>query len=167
VAAPFYRYALHFSSDAVASANFLPNLLGTFAGAAVGGALVARFGARRAVLFAGTLQAASLALYIVLAWHPVPAMLSAKIGGEYFAGAAADTAFLAYVSTLCSREYSASQYALLSSLAALVFHTLGGAAGYGAEALGWVPFFGTCILASVPALLILGRLKDERAVLSV
>ncbi len=161
MAAPFYRYALHFSSDAVAAANFLPNLLGTFAGAAFGGLLVAKLGARRAVLAAGALQAVSLALYILLAQHPSTAMLSAKVAGEYFAGAAADTAFLAYVSTLCSRQYTASQYALLSSLAALVFHTLGGAAGYAAEALGWVPFFAACILAALPALAILLKLRER------
>ncbi len=158
-AAPFYRYALHFSSAAVAAANTVPQLIGTFAGAAAGGALVARLGARRAVLVAGTAQALSLGLYILLDRHPTGPMLAAKVGGEFLAGGAADTAFLAYVSTLCSRNYSASQYALLSSLAALVFHTLGGLSGYTEAALGWVPFFAFTMLASLPALAILGRLR--------
>lgn len=162
MAAPFYR-SLGFDSAQVGAANFAPSLLGTFGGAALGGWLVARVGARRAVLLAGTVQAASLGLYLALGAAPTVAMLFVKVGGEYFAAGAANTAFLAFVSTLCSREYSASQYALLSSLAAVAFHVLATGAGYGAEALGWMPFFAGCIILSLPALAILNK-TGSRAV---
>jgi PAT family beta-lactamase induction signal transducer AmpG len=158
-AAGFYR-ALHFSSHDVAAANFLPQLAGTLAGAAAGGWLVARLGGARALLLTGTLQALSLGLYLVLlaAGHDA-AVLSAKVGLEEFAHAAADTAFLTYLSALCSRQYSATQYALLSSLAALALHTLGGFSGFAAEALGYRDFYLATILAGFPALLILRRLS--------
>jgi PAT family beta-lactamase induction signal transducer AmpG len=157
-AAPFYHH-LGFALKAIADANFLPSLLGTFGGAACGGLLVARIGIPRAVLLTGTAQAASLGMYLALLAHPTTTMLFAKVGLEFFAWGAADAAFLAYVSSLCSRSYSATQYALLSSLAALVFHTLGGLCGYTAEALGWPLFFAATIAASLPALLIMLHLQ--------
>ncbi len=162
-AAGFYR-SLHFTSHDVAAANFLPQLAGTLAGAAAGGWLVARLGSARALLLTGTAQALSLGLYLVLlaAGHDAP-VLSAKVGLEEFAHAAADTAFLTYLSALCSREYSATQYALLSSLAALALHTLGGLSGFAAEALGYRNFYLATIAAGLPALLILQRLSRRRA----
>lgn len=155
VAASFYRHGLGLGSAAVAGANFAPPLIGVFAGAAFGGWLVARLGRTRAVLAAGLLQATSLGLYLALLAAPAPWMLYLKVGGESFAGAAADTAFLSYVSALCARAYTATQYALLSSLAALVFHSLGGAAGFLAEALGWAPFYVLTVLGGLPALALL------------
>lgn len=163
LAAPFYNYALHFTPAAVAAANFLPSWIGSFAGAAAGAVLVARLGPRLGLLAAGTLQAASLLLYVALAWHPSGAMLVVKVSGEYFAGGAADTAFLAYLSAIASRRFAAAQYALLSSLSPIVFHSIGGFAGYAQEALGWVPFYLATVLASLPALLILRRRPLEPA----
>ena len=63
--------------------------------------------------------------------------------------------FLTFISALCSASYTATQYALLSALAALAFHTLGGLSGFAAEALGYRLFFMTTMLASLPALLLL------------
>lgn len=155
-AAGFYRYRLGTPPEAVAVANFLPSLLGVLAGAAAGGWLVARFGTVRALLFAGLLQAASLGLYLTLmATGPGGHMLEAKVGLEAFAQGMADAAFLTYISALCSAAYTATQYALLSSLAALMFHTLGGVSGYAAEALGYPAFYTATILASLPALAIM------------
>jgi PAT family beta-lactamase induction signal transducer AmpG len=154
----FYR-SLHFDSRAVSAANFLPALLGALSGAVAGGWLVHRLGAGRALMLAGIVQALSLGLYLVLlaAGHST-AMLAAKVGLEGFAGAAADTVFLTYISTLCSSAYTASQYALLSSLAPVAWHTLGGLSGYAAEGLGWRNFYAATMLACLPALLILRRL---------
>jgi PAT family beta-lactamase induction signal transducer AmpG len=161
-AAAFYHTGLGLNSRAVAGANFLPSLAGVFAGAAFGGWLVARLGTVRAVLTAGLLQAASLGLYLVLLALGTGWMLYVKVGVEAFAGAAADTTFLTFISALCSRSYTATQYALLSSVAALAFHTLAGGAGYGAEALGWAPFYVCTILASLPALVIMFKLQERK-----
>ena len=157
-AAGLYR-SMGFDGLEIAKANFLPSLIGTLSGAVAGGWLVAKLGTGRGLLVAGIGQAVSLGLYLVLlnAGH-VPLMLSAKVGLEAFAGAAADTAFLTFLSSLCSNRYTATQYALLSSLAALALHTLGGLSGYAAEALGYRDFYTATILACLPALLILRRL---------
>jgi PAT family beta-lactamase induction signal transducer AmpG len=158
-AASFYHRGLGLPPRAVAGANFLPSLAGAFGGAALGAWLVARLGTVRAVLAAGLLHAGSLGLYLVLLAVGTGWMLYVKVGGEAFAQAASDAAFLTYVSSLCSRSFTATQYALLSSIAALVFHTLGGYAGYGAEALGWARFYLMTIMLSLPALGILLHLQ--------
>jgi PAT family beta-lactamase induction signal transducer AmpG len=161
-AASFY-HSVGLSSRAVAGANFLPQLAGVYFGAALGAWFVARWGASRAVLVAGTLQAASLGLYLLVLAVGTGWMLYVKVGGEYFFNAAAQTAFLSFVSALCSRNYTATQYALLSSLAAIPLHTLAGTAGYVAEALGWAPFYAATMLAGLPALgiLLVLRRRDE------
>jgi PAT family beta-lactamase induction signal transducer AmpG len=157
-AAGLYRYRLGFPPAAVAQANFF-SIFGTLAGAAAAGLLVARVGALRALLICGALQAASLGLYLaLLATGADQAMLTAKVVLEYFAGAMADTAFLTYLSMLCSKAYTATQYAMLSSLAAVALHTLGGFSGYAAELLGYHSFYIAAMLASLPALLIVFRL---------
>jgi PAT family beta-lactamase induction signal transducer AmpG len=140
VAASYYHVALKLSSVAVGDANQYPSLFGSLAGAAFGGWLVIRLGTMRALLLTGVVQAASLGLYLVLLAYPTPLMLTVKVFCEFFAGAAADAAFLTFISALCAREYTATQYALLSSLAAIAFHLLSGEAGYAAEALGWSRF---------------------------
>ena len=156
--APFYR-AMGFDRAAVALATGFPGLAASLAGAGVGGWLVARLGAGRALILTGFVQMASMFLYFLLAVsHGDPRILIAKVILENFAEAMADAAFLTFLSGLCSRSYTATQYALLSSLAAVGLRTVAGGTGFLAAALGWVPFYGMTILASVPAMLIMVRL---------
>ncbi len=161
VAASYYHVALGLSSAAVGHANQFPSLFGSLAGAVAGGWLVIRLGTMRALLLTGVAQAASLGLYLVLLAFPTPLMLTVKVFCEFFAGAAADSAFLTFISALCAREYTATQYALLSSLAAIAFHLLSGEAGYAAEALGWRRFFVAAMVAGLPALLLAQRLRKQ------
>ena len=162
-AAAFYRYGVGFTPAQIGAAN-LYGWAGTLAGAVVGAWLVLRFGTLRALLLAGLAQAASLGLYLMLlSTGPAESALTAKILLENLAGAAADTAFLTYISALCSRSYTATQYALLSALAALAFHTLGATAGYAAEAMGFRLFYAATVLGSLPALLLLLQLRHNAA----
>jgi PAT family beta-lactamase induction signal transducer AmpG len=158
-AAAFYRYGVGFTPHAIGDANAF-GVIGLLAGTAAGGFLVLRLGTLPALLLTGLAQAASLSLYLALiATGPSEAMLTTKIVIESFAGAAADMAFLTYISALCARAYTATQYALLSSLAAVAFHTLGGLSGYAAEALGYHAFYAACIAASVPAMAVLLQIR--------
>ena len=161
VAASYYHVALGLSATAVGHANQFPSLFGSLAGAACGGWLVIRLGTMRALLLTGVVQAASLGLYLVLLAWPSPLMLAIKVGAEFFAGAAADAAFLTFISALCAREYTATQYALLSSLAAIALHVFSGEAGYAAEQLGWVHFYEATMLGAVPALLLILHLRHQ------
>ncbi len=162
-AASFYRYRVGFSPHAIADANFY-GWAGTLAGAAVGAWLVLRLGTLPALLLTGLMRAGSLGLYLMLmATGPQEWALTLKITCEFFAMSCADMAFLTYISALCSSAYTATQYALLSALAALAFHTLGGLAGYLAEALGYQVFFATTMLVSLPALGLLLQIRRRVA----
>ena len=155
MAPPFYR-SLGFDRAQVALAIGVPSLAASLAGAAVGGALVAWLGAKRALILTGFVQMASMGLYFALAYSGGnPVILVAKVVLEGFAEAMADAAFLTFLSGLCAPGYSATQYALLSSLAVLPLRTVGGLSGLLAQSLGWLDFYGLAIFAAVPAMLIM------------
>ncbi len=155
MAPPFYR-AMGFSPSQVAAVTGVPGLLASLAGAAAGGWLVVRIGTGRALVLTGFVQMASMGLYFALAVSGGDGrILLAKVMLENVAEAMADAAFLTYLSALCSIRFTATQYALLSSLAAVGLRTLGGLSGVLAGALGWTPFYALTIFAAVPAMLIM------------
>jgi PAT family beta-lactamase induction signal transducer AmpG len=149
--APFYR-GLGFSRDAIAGSGPF-SLVATLAGITLGGVLVARIGVGRALLWTGSAQTLAMAMYEVLAHAPgqVP-ILYLTVATEAFAQGMADAAFLTYLSGLCSRAFTATHYALLSSIPALAIHTIGGFSGVLADKTGWVVFYGICTFAALPAM---------------
>lgn len=158
MATPFYR-DMGFDRAQVALATGVPGLAMSLLGAAAGGWLVVRIGTGRALVLTGFVQMASMALYFALAVSGGDTrILLAKVMLESFAEAMADAAFLTYLSALCSSAFTATQYALLSSLAAVGLRTVGGFSGVLAAALGWVPFYALTIFAAVPAMLVMVRL---------
>jgi PAT family beta-lactamase induction signal transducer AmpG len=152
---PLY-VSLGFTKVEVATVAKVYGVIATLAGVALGGVLVLRIGVFRALLFCGGLQALSNLMYAMQVWagHDV-AMLAVTIGGENLTGGMASSAFVAYLSGLCSRDFTATQYALLSSLATVGLNVLAASGGYFAERLGWVPFFVLSTLACLPSLLLL------------
>jgi PAT family beta-lactamase induction signal transducer AmpG len=94
-----------------------------------------------------------MAMYLLLAVsageHHV---LYATVATEAFAQGIADAAFITYLSGLCSREFTATHYALLSSLALISVHTIGGASGVLAAQVGWVAFYALCMFAALPSM---------------
>jgi PAT family beta-lactamase induction signal transducer AmpG len=166
--APFYR-ALGFSREAIAATGWF-SLGGTLAGISLGGWLVATLGTGRALLRTGWAQTAAMAMYLLLAVsageHHV---LYGTVTTEAFAQGMADAAFITYLSALCSREFTATHYALLSSLAAISVHTIGGASGVLADSLGWVGFYALCMFAALPSMglmIVLLRRDEGRVQLS-
>ena len=155
--APFYR-ALGFSQDAIAATGPF-SLVATLAGITLGGWLVARIGVGRALLWTGWAQTLAMAMYVVLSrsagQHGV---LYGTVATEAFAQGMADAAFITYLSSLCSMAFTATHYALLSSLAALTVHTVGGFSGVLAQALGWTRFYLLCSFAALPAMALMLRL---------
>ena len=122
----------------------------------MGGLLVMRIGVGRALLFTALLQVAALCLYPVLGLYPhLPYMLLIISAVEAFTDAFSDTAFLSYLSGLCHPEHTATQYALLSSLAPLALHTIAGASGFLAARTGLVNFFVICAFAALPGIALL------------
>ncbi|WP_026440547.1 AmpG family muropeptide MFS transporter [Acidocella facilis] len=153
--APYYT-ALGFDRAHIAVANGPLSLVCGIAGTGLGGLLVMRIGVGRALLFTALLQVAALCLYPVLGLYPhLPYILLIISAVEAFTDAFSDTAFLSYLSGLCHPEHTATQYALLSSLAPLALHTIAGASGFLAARTGLVSFFVICAFAALPGIALL------------
>lgn len=152
MAYPLY-HRLGYAPAAVAAANGIPSLAAALAGAAASGLAVARLGIGRGLIAAACLQMASILLYLaVVHGGGASSALYAKVVLEGFAETLAQTTLAAYLSRLCSREYTATQYALLSSLAPVAWRTLGGTSGILAQALGWNGFFWLCAAFCLPGI---------------
>ncbi len=155
MANPFYR-SMGFDRVQVALATGVPGLVASLLGALSGGWLVIRIGTGRALIGTGFVQMASMGLYFALAVSGGDTrILLAKVILENFAEAMADAAFITYLSSLCSTRFTATQYALLSSLSAVGLRTVGGFSGLMAESLGWVGFYAFTIFAALPAMLLM------------
>jgi MFS transporter, PAT family, beta-lactamase induction signal transducer AmpG len=126
------------------------------AGALIGGVVTARFGFRRSLMLCGVLQSVGNLFYVLQAvgGHRL-GYLALCVTAENLTGAMAGSALVSYLSSLCSPAFTATQYALLSSLAAVGRTLVASSGGVLAEKLGWVPFFLLTTVATVPALVLL------------
>jgi PAT family beta-lactamase induction signal transducer AmpG len=152
MANPFY-VAMGFSKIEVANISKLFGVAATLAGLAAGGLVVFRLGYYRGLLVCGVLQMLSNLMYVIQAvvGHD-PWMLVATIGIENFTGGMGSAAFVAYLSSLCNIAFTATQYALLSSLASVGRTTLSAGGGWLSDHVDWVPFFLITTLAALPGL---------------
>jgi PAT family beta-lactamase induction signal transducer AmpG len=155
MATPLY-VSLGFAKVEVANIGKIYGLAATLAGLALGGIVVTRIGVFGALLACGVLQMLSNLTFSAQAvvGHDV-GFLMVTIFVENFTGGIGSAAFVAYLSSLCNVAFTATQYALLSSLATVGLNVLAASGGALAEALGWVPFFIVCTLFCVPSLLLL------------
>lgn len=155
MANPLYQ-ELGFSKADVGNIGKLVGLAATLAGVAAGGAAVARLGIMRALLIAGVLQMLSNLLYIALLMAGQSnLMLALSIFGENFTGGMASAAFVAYLSSLCNVAFTATQYALFSSLAAVPARFLSAPSGWLVDQLSWMPFFLLATVICLPSLMLL------------
>lgn len=156
--APLYRH-LGFDRATVALATGPFALAATMAGYALGGYFVGRLGMKRALIATGFTQMGFMSMYVLLTRMPGSyPMLYGTVIAEAFVQSMAVAAFVAYLSSLCALRFTATQYALLSSVAALASHTLGGLSGFAAEALGWTPFYLMAMFSAVPSMLLMLRI---------
>jgi PAT family beta-lactamase induction signal transducer AmpG len=125
-------------------------------GALAGGLVAVRLGIVRALILCGVLQSAGNLFYVLQAigGHRLD-YLALCVAAENVTGAMAGAALVAYLSSLCSPAFTATQYALLSSLAAVGRTLIASSGGVLAERMGWVPFFLLTTVATLPALLLL------------
>lgn len=131
-------------------------LFATIVGVLIGGALTARWGILRALWIFGVLQAASnLAYWMLSVSDKDLGLLISAITIENLCDGLVTSTFLAYLMQLCNPSFSATQYALLSSLMAVGRDVLASPSGWLAAAVGWPAFFGWSVAASVPGLLLL------------
>ncbi|MGA1626865.1 MAG: AmpG family muropeptide MFS transporter, partial [Prochlorothrix sp.] len=131
-------------------------LVATLVGTLFGGVVLSKIGINRSLWVFGGLQALSNIAYLILAnvGDSYPLMVLA-INVENFCGGLGTAGFVAFLMSLCNPQFSATQYALLSSFMAVSRDLLVTPAGIWAESLGWPLFFTMTLLAAVPALLLL------------
>jgi PAT family beta-lactamase induction signal transducer AmpG len=155
MAMPLY-VALGFSLNEIAVVSKLVGFVATVAGALAGGVVTSRLGVIRALIFCGLLQSAGNLFYVlqVVGGHRLN-YLALCVAAENVTSAMAGAALIAYLSDLCSPAFTATQYALLSSLAAVGRTLVASGAGVLAERIGWERFFVTTTVATIPALLLL------------
>jgi MFS transporter, PAT family, beta-lactamase induction signal transducer AmpG len=155
MAMPLY-VSLGFSLSEIATISKLVGFFATVIGALVGGIVTARLGVIRALIICGVLQSAGNLFYVLQAvgGHRLE-YLALCVAAENLTGAMAGAALVAYLSDLCSPAFTATQYALLSSLAAVGRTLVASSGGVLADKLGWVPFFLLTTVATAPALLLL------------
>jgi PAT family beta-lactamase induction signal transducer AmpG len=155
MANPFY-IETGFTLSEIASVSKVFGLGATLAGAVLGGIMVVRLGVLKALLICGVLQMLSNLMFAVQAMvgHDI-AVLALTVGIENFTGGMGTAAFVAYLSSLCTFAFTATQYALLSSLAAVGRTVLSAAGGWMADQVDWVSFFLLTTVAALPGLLLL------------
>lgn len=160
--APFLLNTIGFSLQQLGAINNSFGLALTIVGALVGGAVVARLGIVRSLWLALVLQAMSnLSFLYLLTSGPRSEALAAVVCVENLCAGLVTAAFVAFLMGQCSRAFSATQYALLSSLMAVTRSVVGAAAGFVAEATGWPVFLGVTVLVGVPAMLVLPWLRMD------
>ncbi|MGB0954855.1 MAG: AmpG family muropeptide MFS transporter [Panacagrimonas sp.] len=162
MANPFYLDLGYSLKEVAAIAKFYGVLL-SIAGAFLGGLAVAAWGAPRSLIVGGVLVILSNLGFAGLAWYGEPEIigLALVISGDNLAAGFAGSAFIAFLSSLTNTAYTATQYALFSSLFTLPGKLLGGASGYVSEALGWPGFFIYTSVLGIPALLLIGWLSRQ------
>lgn len=152
---PFYLQT-GFTLSEVAEIVKTFGTVATFAGLFIGGWLLAVSSMYRALLICGLLQMISNLMFSALAYigHDL-GFLALTIAIENVAGGMGTAVFVAYLSSLCNVSYTATQYALLTSLTAVARTTLVSPAGWLVEQVGWFEFFLITTVAALPGLLLL------------
>jgi PAT family beta-lactamase induction signal transducer AmpG len=134
----------------------------TIMGALLGGILMFRIGLFYALLWFGLLQAITNLGFMVLAWYGKSyAGAVIVIGMENFAGGMGTAAFVALLMALCNHRYTATQFALLSALAAIGRVFVGPPSGHLVVWSGWAEFYFITFFAALPGLILLYKLKTK------
>jgi PAT family beta-lactamase induction signal transducer AmpG len=166
-----YYHDLGFSKDAVAAVRLPTGLLGAFIGTAASGFFAVRFGLFRTLITGSILQGLGTASFALLAVNHDLGLFTGVMALDQFAQSFAGVALIAYMSSLTSLGYTATQYALLSSTYAFLGKFLKGFSGQvvdglshtqglmGAYATAWI---GTGLTAIPPILLVLLLARRSR-----
>ena len=165
VMTPSLLVELGFTKTELAFANKTLGLVALLVGTFLGGVLLNVAGTYRGLMISGVLMMLTNLNFILLreAGHDVY-MLAYTIGFENLATGIGGGVLVSYLSGLCNIGYTATQYALLSSLASMMRGTFGISSGELAERLGWDMFFVFTAVIAVPALFILMQLKKAGGV---
>lgn len=150
MAYPYYD-DLGFSKTEIAYITKIYGMAATIIGGILGGVLLARFGLMKGLIWLSFVQGITTALYIPLYYvgHNIW-FLMFTISLENLSSGMATTAIIAFMSVLCDRGHTATQYALLSSLTGVARDVFASTSGYVLELTSWPVFFGISALMTLP-----------------
>ena len=154
---PFLQ-ELGFTKTVIAGVNKGGGLAAVILGTLAGGALLPKLGMKRALWIFGLAQGIATLSFLALSivGKNYALMVFAICADNFFSGMGT-AAYAAFLMSLCNPKFTATQFALLSSLMALTRTVAGAPTGWLAEHLGWPTYFVVCTLAMAPGLLLLTR----------
>ncbi|MDP1821803.1 MAG: AmpG family muropeptide MFS transporter [Archangium sp.] len=154
---PFLQ-ELGFTKTVIAGVNKGGGLAAVILGTVAGGALLPKLGMKKALWAFGVLQGIATLSFLALSivGKNYALMVFAICADNFFSGMGT-AAYAAFLMSLCNPKFTATQFALLSSLMALTRTVAGAPTGWLAEHLGWPTYFVVCTLAMIPGLLLLTR----------
>ncbi|WP_238530632.1 AmpG family muropeptide MFS transporter [Alicycliphilus denitrificans] len=167
MANPFY-VDMGYTKDEVAAVTKVFGVVMTLAGAFVGGVLSMRLGVMRVLMLGAVLSALSNLLFAWLGQrgHDLTGLVLV-VSADNLAGGIASAAFIAYLSGLTNVQYSATQYALFSSMMLLLPKWLAGFSGRFVDAHGYAAFFTGTALLGLPVLLLVALAARAKTASSV
>ena len=159
---PFYL-DIGFSKTEIGAVVKLFGFWATIIGSLAGGIFILRYGINRSLWVFGFLQAISTAGFTVLSYigHNIPA-LAAVVAFENFSAGLGTSAFVAFMASLTNKKFTATQYALLSSIMGVPRVFASAPTGFMAEVMGWASFFIFCVLIAIPGMLLLLKFAPWR-----
>jgi PAT family beta-lactamase induction signal transducer AmpG len=162
ISTPFYL-DIGFSKSQVGAVVKLFGFWATIAGAGIGGLTILRLGISRCLWLFGVLQMLSTACFAVLArlGDHLPA-LAGVIAFENFSSGMGTSAFVAFMASITNKKFTATQYALLSSLMGIPRVFASAPTGFMAKHMGWEGFFIFCTLIAIPGMLMLMKFAPWR-----
>ncbi len=151
---PFY-VDMGYTKDEVATISKVYGVIMTIVGAVMGGVLIAKIGIMRTLFLGAVLSAATNLLFVWLAGrgHDVAGLVF-TISADNFSAGIATSAFIAYLSGLTNSAYSATQYALFSSVMLLLPKFIAGFSGNFVDTYGYASFFTGTALLGLPVLVL-------------
>ncbi|MBT0585370.1 MFS transporter [Alteromonas sp. SM 2104] len=159
----FYK-ELGFSNSDIGSLSKLLNWWVTIVFAVIGGLVNIRYGIYRGLMIAGIAMAASNLMFSAMAHvGPSKPLFVATIIIDGFTAAWSSVALVAFISLLCNKAFSASQYALMASLGVLGRTVLASGSGFIVDGLdgNWSVFFALTAVMVIPSLLFLYRIRHK------
>jgi len=155
ITTPFYL-DIGFSKTEIGAVVKLFGFWATIAGSLIGGLLMLRIGINRSLWIFGFLQAVSTAGFAILAriGHSIPT-LSGVIAFENLTAGMGTAAYAAFMASLTNRKFTATQYALLSSLMGVPRVLASAPTGFLAKHMGWESFFIFCVVVALPGMMLL------------
>jgi len=147
---------LGYSKTDLGNVAKLFGLVSTIIGGLIGGIMMLRFNMKWALIFFGLLQAVSTLGFAILPSMPVSlSSLAIVVAFENLASGMGTAAYAAYMASITNKQFTATQYALLTALMGIPRVILASPTGKMAEVLGWEMFFVVCTVVAIPGLLLL------------